>query len=94
MVLMLMVILMAVTINSYAYDALYMRRFLKQEIDVTIIVALDRTKVIHLYLKKVDYNTNIIIGKTNSGNIHIPIDKIILINVTDPTVHSIHNTHR
>jgi len=75
---------------AFAFEANYFRKFINQELYVTINVGYGYTKTILIRLDKIDYSNGTLIGKYNGGgSAHIQVKDILLVKEQQPNTHGI-----
>lgn len=86
----LLVVLCLVTVKAFAFDASYFHKFLNTELTVTYNYG-DSQKTEVIYLTSIDFANGTLVGKTNSGLLHVEIQNITLVREGRPDWHAIYN---
>lgn len=75
--LMLSLMIVGVLSNTvFALDTSYYRKFLGDEVIVSVKISEYKSKEITMVLTEVNTTDDVLIGKTNLGETHIPVENI------------------
>lgn len=80
-------------VNAYAYDASFFRTFLNKEVHVTVQLNDYKTKTYTIYLQKIDYNKDMLIGYENLGHRYIEISKVVGVKAGQRNTQKVFNHH-
>lgn len=80
--------------QAFAYSPSFFQKFRGREIRITYLLNDFKKKSVWLVVKRIDFNNDILEGKSNNGREYIQIQQIVEVRVDEDTTHHVLNPHR